>query len=379
MSGLYIHIPFCKQRCIYCDFYFVTSKKHVDAFVKTLKQEIAFRGTFFDPKQSLETIYFGGGTPSLLPVDAIEDILKTIDSSFDTSRVKERSFELNPDDVDDAYLTRLRKAGINRLSIGTQSFFDADLQWMNRAHNAKQASGIVPMARAAGFENLSVDLIFGLSEQSKENWEHNLELAIASGAPHLSTYSLTIEPRTPLYKQVARGLLQHVDDSILADLYQYTIDRLVAAGYEHYEVSSFSKPGWRSQHNQLYWRHTNYLGVGPSAHSFWQASDMPATRWANVSNIKKYIAWTGRGEPPLSFKEKIKTPDLENEYIMLRLRTSDGLSLQTLKRNYNTELDPSVLEEILDQDFAMINENKTLILTQKGMLVCNTITERLMV
>ncbi len=375
MAGLYLHIPFCKQRCIYCDFYFVTSQKHVDEFVEKLVKEIVYWGTFFSPKQTLDTIYFGGGTPSLLPVEAIEKILRAIDFYFDTTGTKERSFELNPDDVDDVYLKALRNTGIDRLSIGIQSFFNEDLKWMNRAHSAEEANRIVPLAREAGFDNFSVDLIFGLPEQKETHWIKNLEQVIALDVPHLSTYGLTIEPRTPLYKQVAKGIQRAASDQTLAHMYQQTMDVLRGAGYEHYEVSSFSKPGARSQHNQLYWQHTNYLGIGPAAHSFWQMPGEPAFRWANIRNLKKYIQWNEKDTPPQAFKESVEKKDLANEYIMLRLRTRDGLDLDTLSSIYDMRLSHQILHALLDDGLATI-QGSTLSLTDRGLLICDTITAK---
>ncbi|MFK7846739.1 MAG: radical SAM family heme chaperone HemW [Rhodothermales bacterium] len=375
MAGLYLHIPFCKQRCIYCDFYFVTSKKHIEEFVNKLVKEIGYWGTFFGPKQSLDTIYFGGGTPSLLPAEAVAEILHAIDLHFDTTATRERSFELNPDDVDDVYLRKLRQTGINRLSIGVQSFFSEDLKWMNRAHSAEEADNIVPQAREAGFDNFSVDLIFGLPEQNETHWIKNLTKVISLDVPHLSTYGLTIEPKTPLYKQVAQGIQHTASDQTLAHLYQQTMDVLREAGYEHYEISSFSRPDCRSQHNQLYWQHTNYLGIGPSAHSFWQMPGEPAYRWANVRNLKKYFQWNERDAPPQAFKESVEKEGLANEYIMLRLRTRDGLDLDVLSSVYGTQLPDPILHPLLNDGLATV-DGHILSLTDRGLLVCDAITAK---
>ena len=378
MAGLYVHIPFCKQRCIYCDFYFVTSQKLASSFVSTLLAEIAFWGTFFGPKPPIDTIYFGGGTPSRLPVAQISMILEAIDTHFDTQHVRERTFEINPDDVEKDYLPALRQTGIDRLSIGIQSFFEDDLQWMNRAHTAEQASSIIDKARSAGFEKLSADLIFGLPSQPESQWRENLEKAIALDIPHLSTYSLTVEPQTPLHKQVTLGRETPVSEHLSANLYQYTMDRLREAGYEHYEVSSFCKPSNRSEHNQQYWQHTNYIGLGPSAHSFWHDEEKPATRWANVRSLKQYVAWDQKGKPPLAFEEQVSATELANEHIMLRLRTREGLSLTRLEEHYGVHVSKPLLDRFISDDMATIDENQILSLTDKGLLVCDTITEALM-
>ncbi len=381
LSGLYLHIPFCKQRCVYCDFYFVTSRKLVSDFSYTLKQEIEYQGTHFGPKLPLDTIYFGGGTPSLLAPDNIQELLEVIDRFFDTSRVQELSFELNPDDVDDAYLKALRQTGINRLSIGVQSFFQEDLQWMHRAHSDVEAGAIVDLARSAGFDNFSVDLIFGLPHQHPDTWLANLKRALSLDIPHLSTYSLTVEPRTPLHKQVSTGKQARVDDQTLADLYQQTMDVLRAANYEHYEVSSFAKPGFRSRHNQLYWQHTNYIGVGPAAHSFWwgkNRSDEPALRQANISNLKQYLASASSTRPPDHSREEISPADLASEYVMLRLRTRDGLDLATLFRIYAATIEEPTIQRLIDEGLATRTSADVLQLTDQGLMVCDAITSTIL-
>lgn len=378
MSGLYLHIPFCKQRCIYCDFYFVTSRRYLQSFTAALKRELAYWSARLGPMPALETIYFGGGTPSLLPTETIADLLDTVHRHFDTAGVEEYTLELNPDDVDGTYLKDLRQTGINRLSIGVQSFFEDDLQWMHRAHSEKEARDIVDRARSAGFENFSVDLIFGLPHQDHATWDANLKRAIALDIPHLSTYSLTVEPRTPLFKQVAMGKQPDVADHTLAYLYQKTMDTLRAAGYAHYEVSSFARPGYRSRHNQLYWNHTNYLGVGPSAHSFWQSHNGPAQRWANVRNLKQYLAWQGGDAPPAQERETVSIQALADEYVLLRLRTRDGLNLQTLQETYSAHLAPAAIRPLVEEGMAVQPTPDMLQLSDRGMMLCDAVTARLL-
>ena len=356
----------------------MTSQKLTQHFTETLVQEVAWQGTFFGPKVPIETIYLGGGTPSLLQISQIATILESVHQHFDTSNVLECTLEINPDDVDLSYLKSLRSLGIDRLSIGIQSFFEEDLQWMNRAHTAEQAQAIVDMARAAGFDRFSVDLIFGLPEQFEERWHANLDKALALDIPHLSTYGLTIEPQTPLYRQVELGRQTPISEHKSAGIYQHTMDKLRAAGYEHYEISSFCKPGERSQHNQRYWLHDNYLGLGPSAHSFWQSENRPASRWANVRNLKKYISWDGDENPPLDFQEHIEPLQLANEYIMLRLRTRDGLQLSTLSEKYGLDIHPAKVEHIVNNGMARLDASGVLSLTDQGLLLCDTITESLM-
>lgn len=382
MASLYIHIPFCKQRCIYCDFYFVTTQPDTQPFVEALLAEIELAGNRYGGKESLETIYFGGGTPSLLSVDQVNLILQKISQHFNTSNVSECSFELNPDDVDAAYLKALRHTGIDRLSIGIQSFFEEDLKWMNRAHTMAEARNIIPMARTAGFDNFSIDLIFGIAAQSIQTWEKNLAIALEQSAPHLSTYGLTIEPRTPLYKQVARGIKSAPSDDQLEAQYRLTMEMLAQHGYEHYEVSSFAKPGFRSQHNQQYWQHANYLGLGPSAHSFWQDDEHGAIRWSNVRNLRQYEQWPSAGEIPRGHHERLSTDQLINEYIMLRLRTRDGLDLNRMKLLYQVDLGglkTTDLSDMAAQHLISTDVKDKVQLTNDGFLICDAITERLLI
>ena len=382
MASLYLHIPFCKQRCIYCDFYFVTTQPDTQPFLDALLAEIELTGNRYGEKESLDTIYFGGGTPSLLSANQIRLILEKISQHFDTSQVRECSFELNPDDVDTAYLQELRQTGIDRLSIGIQSFFEDDLKWMNRAHTKVEARSIIPMARAAGFENFSIDLIFGIAEQSLQTWERNLAFALEQSVPHLSTYGLTIEPRTPLYNQVERGIKSAASDEKLERQYRSAMTLLQNHGYEHYEISSFAKPGFRSQHNQQYWQHNNYLGLGPSAHSFWQDDEQGARRWSNARSLRRYEQWPSTNELVLDYDEQLSVDQLANEYIMLRLRTKDGLDLGTMNQQYQTnlrDLKAQDLEEMAAQRLIEADYKERIQLTRDGFLICDAVTERLLI
>lgn len=380
MAGLYIHVPFCSQRCTYCDFYFVTTQKSHAGYLQALRAELEHYAHTHGKLEPVETIYFGGGTPSLLRLDELHLILDTIHQHFDTTNVRETTLELNPEDVDLDYLRGLRALGIGRLSIGIQSFFAADLAFMNRSHNEEQAENIIPLARKAGFENFSVDLIFGLPDQPEEYWAANLQKVIRHEAPHLSTYSLTIEERTVLHKQVQRGLVVPTDEDTLADRYRFTMDYLRASGYEHYEISSFARPGMQAVHNHRYWDHANYLGFGPSAHSFWWKG-LPAYRWSNERNLRRYEALLGTRQLPLEAKEALDLDLLANEYIMLRLRTDDGIDLEHLDRRYGADL---LFEKGDDlawlEDRSLIHpvRNQRVRLTDEGKLLCNAVTERLL-
>lgn len=379
MAGLYLHIPFCSQRCTYCDFYFVTTERSRAGFLQALRAEIESYAAKYGKSEAIETIYFGGGTPSLLTLDELAGILQTVHEHFDTKNVRETTLELNPEDVDVDYLRGLRAIGVDRLSIGIQSFYGDDLAFMNRSHTAEQAAEIVPKARQAGFDNFSVDLIFGLPEQPPEYWMANVEKAVRLEVPHFSTYGLTVEPGTPLHKQVQRGLVTPAPEESVSELYQFTMDYLRQHGYEHYEISSFSKPGRRAEHNQLYWSHANYLGFGPSAHSFWWKG-LPASRWSNVRNLRQYEALLAGRQLPIDGREALSLDMLADEYIMLRLRTSDGLDLARLDTRYGVDLVYEKGDELAwleEEGFIEPIRNQRLRLTDRGRLVCDAVTGRL--
>ncbi len=379
MAGLYLHVPFCSQRCVYCDFYFVTTQQTHAGFMQALCAEIEHYGHTYGPKEPVETIYFGGGTPSLLHLDDVARLLRTIDDHFDTGGVQEVTFELNPEDVDVDYLRGLRSLGVDRLSIGVQSFFQADLDFMNRSHTAAQAETVVGLARTAGFDNFSLDLIFGLPEQPFEYWGANLEKAVRLEAPHLSAYGLTVEPRTPLHKQVERGLVTPADEETMRERYLFTMDYLRARGYEHYEISSFARPGQRALHNSRYWEHANYLGFGPSAHSFWWTG-LPAHRWANLRNLRRYEGFLAQREAPLDFREALSLDDLANEYLMLRLRTGDGLDLAYFAERYGADLLFEKADELawLESEELVTQSEGRLRLTDNGKTLADAVTERLL-
>ncbi|NNE70140.1 MAG: radical SAM family heme chaperone HemW [Rhodothermales bacterium] len=379
MAGLYIHVPFCERRCIYCDFYFVTTVRSHAPFVAALQAEIAHYGSEYGQREPLKTIYFGGGTPSRLSAPDLESILNTVATHFDTSAVEEVTLELNPDDASITYLRALRAMGVNRLSIGIQSFFEDDLTFMNRSHSQVQARGVVDAARTAGFDNFSIDLIFGLPDQPPEYWGANLERAVGMEVPHISTYSLTVEPRTVLANQVQRGLVSELPDETVSERYLFTMEYLEDRGYEHYEISSFSRPGARSVHNTAYWRHENYIGLGPAAHSFWWTG-LPAQRWANVRNLRTYEALVQDGQMPLDFRERLLLDDLANEHIMLSLRTSDGIDMDHLEQRYGVDLLDEKLDDIARLENGGLLEPvtaRTLKLTRKGRTVCDSVVQRL--
>ncbi len=378
MAGIYIHVPFCTQRCVYCDFYFVTTAQVHEPFVESLKREIDHLSGHFRG-ESVGTIYLGGGTPSLLSPANVFGILDSVAQAFEVDDDCEITFELNPEDGSLDYLREIRRLGVNRLSIGVQSFFDADLRFMNRAHSAEESVNVVAAARAAGFENFSIDLIFGSPGQPVEYWGANLEKAHSLGIPHVSTYGLTIETKTPLANQIERGLVTPLAEDEMAERYTLTMDLLRSAGYEHYEISSFAKSGMRSRHNQAYWKHENYLGMGPSAHSF-LFNRLPAQRWSNIRSLKRWHALLNQNQSPIEMRESIDLDNLANEYILLSLRTSDGLDLETLRNRYGVDLLDERMDDIayLESE-SLINpfRNDTISLTDEGKLLCDVVTSKL--
>jgi len=375
--SLYVHIPFCTQRCSYCDFYFVTTKSGYQEFVDALCLEITqVAQSYSNP--SLSTIYFGGGTPSLLPSSALKYILDHIHHSFQTGQLREVTIEANPEDITDHFLHELLNIGITRVSLGVQSFDDHDLRFMNRCHDSDQAIEACRKIQSAGFNSWSLDLIFGVPDVSLKRWEDNLTKAIHTGVPHISTYSLTVEPSTPLYKQVQRGKVIISSDSHISDQFQLAMDILQKVGYQHYEISSFAQSGHESQHNSQYWSHDNYLGVGPSAHSFWWEDD-EIVRWENVRNLRVYSDLIYHHEPPFSFRETLTKQDLVREKIMLSLRTSQGIDLNDLEQKYGYRLLDHKQQQLqLMESNGLITLTKSSVrLTQKGKHICDQITQRL--
>jgi oxygen-independent coproporphyrinogen-3 oxidase len=355
-----------------------------EPFVDALLLEIEHQGRQYGKKEAIDTIYFGGGTPSLLPLDQYGRIFNHLGQFFDLSHVQETTIEVNPDDMNLDYLLGLRSLGFDRLSIGIQSFFDADLQFMGRAHNADQAYKAIELARKAGFENFSTDLIFGLPNQSFSQWLENLNKMIALEVPHISTYSLTIEEKTPLFKSVSRGLIKPFSDEDLGELYTITMDFMEQKGYEHYEISSFARPNFRAIHNSNYWEHKNYIGFGPSAHSFWwdHPPSAKVKRWANVRNLKQYqTTLTQAYTLAIDEHQPLVVDDLINEYIMLRLRTREGLDLSQLENVYGYDLLMKKLDEVAwleTEKFIYPIKNHYLRLSNKGKLMCDAITQRLL-
>ncbi len=372
MAGIYIHVPFCKQACNYCNFHFSTNLALQNDFTDALLKEIELRRTYL-ANEPIETIYFGGGTPSLLPLPAIQDILNSIYRNFSFGADPEISLESNPDDMTLSQLRAWKEFGINRLSIGVQSFYKDDLVWMNRAHDAQQAVEAVENAITAGFENFSLDLIYGLPQLTDEKWNENLGKAISLNPSHISCYALTVEPKTALYKMIQMKKTAGVQPEKQARQFLAGIQLLEAAGFEHYEISSFSKPGRRSRHNSSYWQSKKYLGLGPAAHSF----DGTSRQW-NISNNAIYIKSIMEGRLNME-SENLLPRDLLNEYIMTSLRTMEGLDLQKVSNQFGNEksisLENSARKYIESRKIERKKEK--LVLTNSGKLFADGIASSL--
>lgn len=385
MAGIYIHIPFCKQACHYCNFHFSTSLRYKNELIAALLKEIDLAPDFFPEAKAeagiIETIYFGGGTPSLCTKDEIRNILDKIRQVFPVSADAEITLEANPDDISAARLLEWKETGINRLSIGIQSFFDEDLAWMNRAHNSGQAWESLVLATRE-FPNITIDLIYGTPALTNEKWRQNVEKAIGLGIPHLSCYALTVEPKTPLQKLIREHKVADVNPDQQSEQFLLLMEWLQDSGYEHYEISNFAKPGFRSRHNSSYWQGKPYFGFGPSAHSFDGRS-----RWWNVANNSTYIRSIDNGQIPFE-KEILTTSQQINEMIMIALRTQEGLNLERIthqiKGMSNEELmnvRNTLLKESLKyiQNGLMTREEEWLRLTREGRLLADGIAADLFV
>ncbi len=319
MANIYFHFPFCKQACHYCNFHFSTTTHSKDAVLKAFKVELELRRSEFSGQ--LESIYFGGGSPSLMTPDAVGALLEYVDILFTPSKTPEITMEINPDDVSKSYLEGLKAVGVNRVSLGIQSFIETELQMMNRAHNVHQAKYSLELV-ASMFDNFSVDLIYGMPNSTLASWEQNITSVLDFSPPHISTYALTVEPKTVLAHQVAKNKVTLLEEDLVKEQYDHLLKRLEAATYENYEFSNFGKPHFHSVNNSNYWNGSAYLGIGPSAHSY----DGHALRSWNVSSNPQYLKALAKKQLPIE-RETLQKKDRYNEYIMTALRTHKGVSL----------------------------------------------------
>ena len=371
MSGIYIHIPFCKQACNYCDFHFSTSMKKATEMVLALVKEVVMRKSEFET-EVVETIYFGGGTPSRLPIADLRLLVDTIYTTYNVIEKPEITLEANPDDLSEEYLISLSKIGINRLSIGIQSFFEDDLKLMNRAHNSEEAKKSLEMATKY-FDNISLDLIYGIPGMSDEKWKQNIETALSFGIPHISSYALTVEPKTALDKLIQTGKIAKPNDEVASTHFVILVETLEANGFIHYELSNFGKPDYFSKNNSAYWLGKKYIGIGPSAHSY----DGISRGW-NVANNVLYLKSIEENQLP-NETEILSVSDRYNEYIMTGLRTIWGVSLERIKSEFGQDyLDylSKQAQKFLKDDLLFI-ENAILKPTKKGKFLTDGIASDL--
>jgi oxygen-independent coproporphyrinogen-3 oxidase len=368
LAGIYIHIPFCKQACSYCDFYFVTQQKLRDSYVEGLLKEIDSYGGSSFSDEAVRTIYIGGGTPSLLPAAQLDAILDALADNF-ILEAEEITLEMNPDDVTADYLSELKQAGVSRASMGVQSFQPELLSFMNRAHNREEALACLELLSASGFEAFTVDLMYGNPGQTLQQLSDDLDLLLSFSPPHISAYSLTVEPDTRLGKQVKLGRISPPKDGAVADQFELINECLSEAGIRRYEVSNYSRPGREARHNSSYWRHQNYLGLGPGAHSFWW-NDRPR-RWSNKADVRAYIKEPGREKS----SETLSLHQLAEERIMMGLRTCAGISVSEMKKNYDYAFSDKQEAYLLrQQKQGMLEWGDRIRLTDRGILIADTIT-----
>lgn len=370
-AGIYIHVPFCKQACHYCDFHFSTSLNKKDELVNALVKELELRKGEFK-NQTVKTIYFGGGTPSLLTIEELRLLISEVYKNYQVSDSPEITLEANPDDLTNQRINKLTNTPINRLSIGIQSFFEADLKLMNRAHNAEEAKQCLQEV-TKHFDNISIDLIYGIPGLSHERWIENIETALSFNIPHISSYALTVEPKTALDTFIKKGVIGNVDDDLAQEQFHLLIEKLEANGFIHYELSNFGKPDYFSKNNSAYWQGKPYLGIGPSAHSF-----NGNERGWNVRNNSKYIKAIEQNILPIE-TETLSTTDKYNEYVMTGLRTIWGVSLKKVTEDFGDLYKNYLLEQsqkYINQHLLYLEDDKLLV-TKKGKFLSDGIASDL--
>ncbi len=377
MAGLYFHIPFCKTRCLYCDFFSSTSMQEKEYYVNALCRELNLQKNYLEG-EPVSTIYFGGGTPSQLSPKDLREILKTVTDLFQQDQknpeIREITLEANPDDITLSYLDVLIGLGFNRISIGIQSFQDRELRFLNRRHDAAAAIQAVRNCQSAGFTNISIDLMYGLPGQTLETWEENLKQAIALNVQHISAYHLIYEEGTPLFRLLEKGEIVPVDEELSVRMFECIIDRLAEAGFEQYEISNFARRGYRSRHNSSYWDGTHYLGIGASAHSY----NGKSRQW-NIASIPSYINEINQGKIPME-PEEINHQSAYNDYIITRMRTREGVNLKELIRLFGEDKKIFCLKQAHKhiENKALALDEDRLHLTREGIFVSDGIMSDLM-
>ena len=374
MASIYIHIPYCKQQCTYCNFHFRIAQDDKQEMLKSIKKEIMMRQSYLNGAK-ISSIYFGGGTPSILNKGEIKSLIHTIYNNFKIDTDAEITLECNPDDLDKKKLLELKKIGINRLSIGIQSFNDADLKFMNRSHNAKEALSCIQFAKEVGFENITIDLIYGLPNQSNANWKKNLAQMLTLDIQHFSAYSLTIEPKTKLKHLIDKKLVSTLDDKITVEHFNTLVEIAAENNFIHYEISNFGKEGFLSNHNSSYWKNKDYLGVGPSAHSFNGSS----RQW-NVASNKQYIKKVNEDNSYFEV-EQLSNNQQYNEYIFTSLRTIWGVELDYIDNKFGQEALNYFKKQVINWgNKGKIKQRKnTYTLTKQGKLYADAIASDLFI
>jgi len=371
----YFHIPFCKQACHYCDFHFSTSLKYKEELLDAMLKEIELRASYLKDKK-VESIYFGGGTPSILKASEIDRLIGQVAKYFEISLDAEITLEANPDDLDKKKVQELRNTEINRFSIGIQSFYEEDLKWMNRAHNAEEAKSSIMRVQDAGFENITCDLIYGFPLLTDNKWKNNMQQLIDLDIPHISSYSMTVEKKTALAHMINKGKTPALNEEQSAEQMLLLIDTLTNAGYEHYEISNFAKPDKYARHNSNYWKSKSYLGIGPSAHSF----NGTSRSW-NIANNALYIKGIQTSELPLE-TEQLSTNDRFNEYVMTSLRTKWGIDQKYVQKEFGDDYLNSILKNIEEYVYnkeVNISEEGIITLSPSGKLLADQIAAELFI
>ncbi len=380
-SAIYIHIPFCDHKCIYCDFYSIITTDNIASFLSALKKEIKYYSNQFAGDRTFSSIFFGGGTPSLMESEYISEIIDSLKENYKINENVEITLETNPGTVDKKKLKEFRNAGINRISIGIQSFHDDELKFLTRIHDKQTAIQTVWNANEIGFENINIDLIFNLPKQTKDKWKSNLVTAVELPVKHISAYSLILERGTILNKMVLDGKVKIQDEDYDAELYEMTIDFLEEHGFIQYEVSNFTKPGFECRHNNAYWRYKDYLSFGPSSHSFVNLPDGKAggKRWWNFSSLKRYINEIGKNGFAVAGSEEINNEMALNEYVMLALR-SKGLDLKEFEKRFGEDWinqKHDYFKKLSAQNL-IFNDGNLYRLTKNGYAICDEILANLL-
>ena len=375
MTGLYIHIPFCKSRCIYCGFYSTTAEQMKQAYVDAVCREMELRDAIYEKEgkdvgKTIATVYLGGGTPSQLSPTQLQQLFDAIARHYDVNDDAEITIECNPDDVTEAFAELLQSLPVNRVSMGAQTFDDDRLQFIHRRHTSEQVTTAIQRLREKGIHNISIDLMYGFPDEALEEWEHDIQQALALNVEHISAYALTYEEGTPLYRLLEEGKVKEIDEERSLAMYDRLIDRLQEAGYEHYEISNFARKGWRSRHNSSYWQLVPYIGIGAAAHSY----DGRRRQW-NIADINSYINHIQQGIVPAE-GELLDKDSRYNDHVMLALRTCEGLDLSTLDSDERSYCEETAKKFVLDG--LLVKTDNHLRLSRKGLFVSDMIMSELM-